>query len=739
MLNTESKQIFVTCPKGLNYVLEKELQGIGAKRTKSIPAGVHADVDKKTIYQILLWSRIANRVILPLSEAKVESIEQVYQLVYDVNWESHFSCDAKFVVNFNGKNTFINNTEFGALKVKDAIVDRFRDKTGERPSVDRKEPEIRISAVLSKGKLSVGIDLSGESLHKRGYRSVTGKAPLKENLAAGILTLAGWPDKFEDKASFVDPMCGSGTFLIEAAMMVSQKAPGLNRERWGFSKWLFHDERMWQAIRHAASEKYEETLKQFESTSTPKIIGFDQDSRVVSRAWENIQASGFDSMIHVEKRSLVEFATSQKFERGLVLTNPPYGERLGTIKELIGLYQTLGEVFENHLLGWTAGIFTGNLDLGKSIGWRSYKQYKLFNGALESQLILVDLDAKNRYRDKADFLQSLKAPESWKISNQERAEMFRNRLKKNLKSLKKWTNKEHISCYRLYDADMPEFAIAVDVYKNLENESYLHVQEYMAPKSVSAKLARERLSEALKVLEAFGKEVFDLDAVNISVKQRSVQKGVEQYQKEDATQRFMLVEEFGIKFRVNLFDYLDTGLFLDHRPTRRKLANMAKGKRILNLFSYTGAATLYAVAGGAASSLSVDMSKTYLRWLEQNLAINGMDGSLHTTQQADCMQWLIDESNTEKFDLIFLDPPSFSNSKRMEGVLDIQRDHAPMIDLAMQKLNEGGILIFSNNLRKFKLDPDLESEYHIRNISRDSFDPDFQRNKNLHQVWQISR
>ena len=350
MLNTDTKSIFVTCPKGLNYILEKELQNLGAKNTKSIPAGVHAQVDKKSLYTILLWSRIANRVILPLNEAKVESIEDVYQLVYDVEWTKHFDVTTSFSVNFVGTNQLINNSEFGAFKVKDAIVDRFRDDTNERPSVDRKQPQIRITAHLAKGSLSVGIDLSGESLHKRGYRTLTGKAPLKENLAAGILMLSGWPSKFDDDASFVDPMCGSGTFLIEAAMIAYDKAPGLNREAWGFDYWKLHDDKMWKAVHAFAKDRFEAGL----SKNKRHILGFDQDSKVISRAWENITAAGFDNHIHVEKKPLEQFEVPAKLPKGLVITNPPYGERLGTIRELISLYQNLGNRFEEYLIDWKA-------------------------------------------------------------------------------------------------------------------------------------------------------------------------------------------------------------------------------------------------------------------------------------------------------------------------------------------------------------------------------------------------
>ncbi len=740
-LHSEQFSTFVTCPKGLQYILESELKKLGVVQLKATPSGVSAELDKQTLYRILLWSRIANRVIIELGSKKIDQADDVYDLAKSIDWSEHFSEENTFSVEFLGTNKVINHTSFGGLRVKDAIVDQFRDKTGIRPNVNRDKPQIRISAHLYQDRLTLGLDLSGESLHRRGYRNLTGLAPLKENLAAGLLALSGWGARFDSEASFVDPMCGSGTLLIEAAMIACHKAPALERETWGFDYWLKHDSKIWSALKLSAVDIFEQGKQAYRG----RIVGFDADHKVIQRAWENIKKAGFEQLIHVEKKSLEEFVLFEKMSTGLLLTNPPYGARLGEVEDLKSLYQLLGQQFESQLLNWQAGIFTGNDTLGRTVGWRSYKQYKLLNGAIESQLLLFDLKAENRFKEAWQTPdQKVHTPGYWRVAHAERAQMFKNRLLKNLRTTGKWANKNKLSCYRLYDADMPEFSMAIDIYKDQASNTWFHVQEYAAPKSVDKDSSIERLREALAILAEFADETFQTPASQIVLKRREMQKGTKQYERNSSSGEMLIVQEGKAQFYVNLKDYLDTGLFLDHRPIRKWVFENAKGKRFLNLFCYTSSVSVQAALGGAESSLSVDMSKTYLAWAKDNYELNNLNLTKHKLAQEDCIDWLKKESNTSvsglkssKFDLIFLDPPSFSNSKRMEGVLDIQRDHVELIDSAMTLLETGGQLIFSNNLRKFKLDDELANRYQIKNISKSSIDKDFERNQAIHQCWII--
>lgn len=714
---------FISCPKGIEYLLADELRELGVEPVRNTPAGVWGKGDLAAGYRACLWSRLANRVILHLAEVDAESGDQLYDGVHGLDWSQHLAVTGTFKVMFSGQNRAIRHTQYGAQRVKDAVVDRLRTADGKRPSVAT-DPDLLVSARLHRGRLAVGIDLGGDSLHKRGYRTEKGIAPLKENLAAALLLRAGWPEIAANGGHLVDPMCGSGTLLIEAAMMAQDLAPGRQRPCFGFERWLGHQPETWLSLRQEAERRAHEGK---EKTRQLRLAGFDQDRAVIATAWRNIQRAGLEGVVHVECRPVSELALPDAWEgRGLVLTNPPYGERLSERRELATLYGELGEAVRRVCQGWRLGVFTGAPEYGKALGLRSDKRYKLFNGKLPATLLLFQVDEASAMRPHTPEEEGTLTP---RIRHPERAEMLANRLRKNLKTLGGWARKQGIECYRLYDADMPEFAMAIDLYGDR-----VHVQEYAPPKSVDTRAALERLAEALAVIP----EVLGVPPTAVSCKQRSRQSGTQQYEKQSSTGEFFTVHEHGCALRVNLRDYLDTGLFLDHRPVRHWLQQQARGKRFLNLFCYTGAATVHAAVGGATRSLSLDMSKTYVNWARENLALNGLDDRRHQVEQQDCLQWLAQPATPDQvFDLIFMDPPTFSNSARMRDVLDIQRDHPQLIRQAMDRLSSDGLLVFSNNFRRFQLDEALEQAFEIREVTRDTLDKDFQRNPRIHRCWHI--
>ena len=746
-------QYFAACPKGLEGLLLQELQALGAQDTRETVAGVYFDGDLRLAYRACLWSRLANKILLPLASFEVNSQEDLYEGVRALPWQEHLSPSGSLLVDFVGSNDAIRNTQFGALKVKDAIVDALRDFSGVRPNVAKRDPDLLVNARLSKNKLVLSIDLSGESLHRRGYRLKQGGAPLKENLAAGVLIRAGWPEIAAQGGALLDPMCGSGTFLIEAALIAADIAPGLGRASFGFERWLNHRNDIWLELREEAHQRKKLGLAK---VNLPEIRGYDADVRVVRAAEENIISAELDHWLRVSRKELAEFKkpTHRAMEFGLVLSNPPYGERLGEVESLKLLYAHLGERLRNEFPGWRAGVFTGNPELGKQMGLRADKKYKFFNGTIASELLMFSInsdafvqsrveqddrfskDDEKRAAAEQKVKAAAKEEQAAALSNG--AQMLANRLQKNLKQLEKWASKNHISCYRLYDADMPEYAAAIDIYRgqtqpNRAPQLYAHVQEYAAPKSVDEQRAAARFAE----IEAAVPYALDIPAAHISYKQRRRNKGSSQYEKlnERPTGDLFSVQEGQAKLHINLWQYLDTGLFLDHRPVRLMIADMAKDKRFLNLFCYTATASVHAALGGARYTVSVDMSNTYLNWARKNFALNGLSEARNRLEQADCLKWL--ESNDQQFDLILLDPPSFSNSKRMEDVLDVQRDHVDMIHNAMRALSEKGTLIFSNNLRSFKLDADALAAYSIEDISARTIDEDFKRNGKIHQCWLI--
>lgn len=718
---------YAVCPKGLEDLLGAEIVACGGHLTAQSVGVVHFDADHRALYTVCLWSRIANRVFFTLINAKssipVENNVSLYSAAKSIPWELHFSTDQRFSVDFIGTSEAINNTQYGAVCVKDAIVDRFREQTGHRPDVDKSDPDIRIQVRLHKGRIQVGLDMSGGSLHQRGYRMQQGRAPLKENVAAAVLLRCGWSTRPVDgRLQLIDPMCGSGTLLIEAAEIALDVAPALRRTSFGFQRWAQYQEPVWEGVYEEALQRRSARASQLANRLV--LRGYDADSSVVNMAKVNIDKAGFGELIDVRQGGIEAFSIPVETvaEGGLVVCNPPYGERLGEIEALRPLYFTLAKQVKEHCPGWQLGILTANSELAREMRMRPKKVNKLFNGALPCELFLYDVLSASAATLREDYAV---VPESALTDG---ARMVLNRLRKNQRKLKAWLEREDIHAYRLYDADMPEYSAAVDVY-----EGRIHVQEYAAPKDLPADVATRRLRELVLACAV----AFSCAPDDISVKVRQRNSGKKQYEKIADRRTYFSVKEGAAQLQVNLWDYLDTGLFLDHRPLRQRIYAEARGKRFLNLFCYTASASVHAALGGAASTLSVDMSKTYLQWAAENFALNHINTKRHHLLQSDCVKWL--EHCREGFDLIMLDPPSFSNSKRMDDVLDVQRDHVWLIKRCLDILNPGGTLYFSTNLRSFRLDGDSLARYAVEDISAQTLDADFVRNPKIHRCYKISR
>lgn len=714
--------LFATSPRGAERHLEAELREIGAQQTRRITSGVHFSGSLETAYRACLWMRTANRILLPLLEFQARDPETLYNGIQQIDWSEHLHAEGSLAVDLFSSRSRIDHTHYGALKVKDAVVDQFRNKTGLRPSVDLIRPDIRINVHLLKNWATVSLDLSGESLHKRGYRTEGGTAPLKENLAAAILLQSGWKETAAGGGGLMDPMCGSGTLPIEAALIAADSAPGLLRDHFGFFRWKQHHPEIWNSLLEEAEEREAQGL-----ADLPPIIGYDVDAEAIRISLTNLEKAGLSGLIHFEKRSLSDFKPHPRTQdrKGLVLLNPPYGERIGQQRELQPLYRQLGDILSSEFQGWQAALFTGNQTLGASVRIKPQQTHAFFNGAIQCQLLDFGYINASDSGHQASGV-SPKRPQGQGSGGGD-IEGFSNRLKKNLKRLKQWRQSEQIECYRVYDHDLPDFAVAIDVYGN-----HVHVQEYRAPATVDPEKASARLQAVLDTLP----EVLGVSAAHISHKIRQRQKGRSQYERLRSENHFFGVRERKCRFLVNLTDYLDTGLFLDHRLTRQRIGEMAAGKRFLNLFAYTGTATVHAALGGAVTTTSVDNSRTYLDWARRNLALNGIKGAQHEIVRSDCMEWL--KQGPRKYDLIFLDPPTFSNNRSTGAIFDVQRDHLELIRLIRNALSEDGILIFSNNFRNFKLDPQISEFCHVRDISRDTLSPDFQRRPNIHHCWLLT-
>ena len=703
---------FVSCPRGVDDLLLDEIKALGITNIKESFSGVSFEGGLKDAYKVCLWSRLASRVLMQLKEFEAADDEQLYKQVQTIDWSEYLKVDGTLAVNCHLINSGMTNSQYAALKVKDAIVDQFMDKYDERPSVDRDMPDVRVNLFINKDNAILSLDLAGDALHKRGYRRSNVPAPMKENLAAAVLKRSGWPN---ENLTLVDLMCGSGTLLIEAAMVALDIAPGLRRKYFGFTNWPNYDVNSWSELKKDAQQKRDLNL----NTKDIYIRGYDQSLEAVRAANMNIEAAGLQKQIIIDQRE-VEYCRKPDTEKtGLVIVNAPYGERLGEVEELRYLYAELGDCWKHYFGGWSTALFTGNTELAKNIGLRSHRDNAFYNGPIKCKLFHYTIRALKGDQD----------PEKQREKDNEAKAMFKNRLKKNYKHISRWASRNKVECYRVYDADLPEYAAAVDIYGE-----WVHVQEYQAPASIDIRKARQRIKQIIDVVP----EVLNVETSKLVVKTRQQQKGVNQYEKQSDKKQEVIVHENNLKFIVNFHDYLDTGLFLDHRDTREKIREWAKDKDFLNLFAYTGAVSVYAAAGGAHSVTTVDMSNTYLYWAERNFKINGLFEDKHKFIKADCVKWLKQNQGSNKtYDLIFLDPPTFSNSKSMDAVFDLQKDHVTLIKQAMNMLNDGGMLVFSNNFRKFKLYEDALSDYQIEDVTRQTIPEDFKRNQKIHRCWLI--
>ncbi len=712
---------YATCAKGFEDLLLQELQGLGIQQAEQSFSGVSFNGELEQAYRVCLWSRLASRVLLKLKSFPAENEDQLYKGVQSVNWSHHIKLDGSIAVNCTLNRSELANSHYAALKTKDAIVDQFNDMYESRPSVDKEYPDVRINLHINRDQADVSIDLSGDPLHKRGYRLSGVRAPLKENLAAAIITRTGW---LKEPVNLVDPMCGSATFLIEALHMILDIAPASRREYFGFVNWKGHKPEIWKSLLQEARQRAKSI-----SEIDFKVFGFDVSREAISAARQNVHSAGLQDVIELQQMDFTHSCEYMKLQNadlspGMVIVNPPYGERLGDKQELAHLYSEMGDCWKENFPEWSIALFTSNDDLTQHVGLRAHRSNSFFNGPIKCKL--------HQFKIRQALSEEQKQLRDARYQEQRSAIL--NRLRKNYKHLGKWARKNKIQAYRVYDADIPEYSAAIDIYGD-----WVHVQEYQAPSSIEINKARHRFEMLVDVLP----EVLPVDVKHIVVKTRRQQKGLSQYEKQANERNEFSILENDLKFSINLTDFLDTGLFLDHRLTRQlvaeKVAQREQSCRFLNLFSYTSSVSVYAASAGAETT-SVDMSNTYINWSKRNFILNKLDLKKHVLIKSDCIKWLkLAHNQQQLFDVIFIDPPTFSNSKSMEDIFDVQKDHLFLIESAMKLLVEDGEIIFSNNFRRFKLDKSLTENYKVEDITASTIPEDFKRNQKIHRCYVIRK
>ncbi len=696
------------CAAGLESLVGEEVRLFGGHEVVIGVGVVRWQGTLESAYRCCLWSRFASRVFLQLWQFPVTDENSLYNASLSADWGKHLTEDTTFAVGctLSGESR-ITHSRFAALRLKDGLVDHFRARSGKRPSVKTDHPGVQIHLHLDNNIASISIDLSGDSLHRRGYRDTSGKAPLKETLGAAIVALSGW---LSDPQTLIDPMCGTGTLLIEAALMFGDSAPGLSRSYYGFMRWLGHDEELWRGLIEEAVVREDEG----ENKDWPLIVGYDCDPIVVRAAWKNIKLAGLDQHITIKHGEVASLQAPA--ENGLILSNLPFGERLSETELVTQLYRGYGRILRQRFSGWRAAVFIANPELTDAFGLSWDHKHRLYNGSIPCRLLTGFVGSE----DQNFRWQPSKQVNDW-INNE-----FANRLCKNLKHMMKWAEKEGVSCYRVYDRDLPEYNVSIDLYGK-----WVHIQEWAPPKTIDPQIAATRFKSAVAAV----KEILGTRSDRVFLKTRERQKGRSQYEKKGNVRKMYEVREGRCSFLVNFNDYLDTGLFLDHRPVRKRIFAEAKGKKFLNLYGYTGTATVHAALGGAVSTTTVDLSATYLQWARMNIALNGLSEVTNKVEKADCLLWL--EGCSTTYDLIFIDPPTFSNTKKEMRVFDIQEDHVKLLEMAMSRLHNNGLLIFSTNFRRFLLAESLREKYFTVDISRQSQPFDFSRDQKIHKCWEF--
>jgi 23S rRNA (guanine2445-N2)-methyltransferase / 23S rRNA (guanine2069-N7)-methyltransferase len=718
-------KLFVTGHKGFETLLFHELRtlldGYDAQLEKRY-GGVAVDAGIDAVYRLCLHSRLANRVFCELLRARVEDEAQLYKAVSTVDWGTQFDVSRSIAVSATLSRSKLTHSHFVALRVKDAIVDQFRERCGERPTVAKSQPDIQLHVNIHQNQATLSLDLSGDSLHRRGYRLEHTGAPLKEHLAAALLVQAGWNGGLNETRRLVDPMCGSGTFVIEAAMLAANIAPGLKRNYFGFFGWRPHQPELWQQF-------LEQAEAAINAQPVVEIFASDYDADALRIAAANAQRAGVQHLIQFSHQQVSELELPPSSGETLVICNPPYGERLQAEHGLAELYADLGAAMRR-LAPARLAIISANPDLLHRLRMQRLSRKDVRNGPIDCLFVqfatVTEDDVPVAGMPPPAVDDPLAVP-------------LQNRLRKNARHLQRWAQRNDVTCYRVYDADLPEFAFSLDRYQSdvVPGLEWFHLQEYQAPTSIDADLAARRIELAQQVVS----EVFALSPDRLFSKTRSRQRGAAQYQKQDNRGEFFQVREGAAALLINLSDYLDSGLFLDHRITRDRVYRQARGKRVLNLFCYTATVGVLAALGGADSVVNVDMSGSYLKWAHENHLINGLDDEqryqLLRADIIDLLQRPGRYSLQPDFDLIFLDPPSFSNSSRMQQTLDIQRDHAQLIGQSMALLKSDGLLLFSTNRRGFKLAPEVSAGYAVNEITHATIDEDFKRNPKIHRCWEI--
>lgn len=763
----ENLELFASCLSGLEAPLAEELKRLGIKRVRPLGGGVAFFCDVRHALSACLWSRLASRILVVVGRVNAGDANLLYEGVRRLPWEDVIAPGASMAVTAHGMNEELRNTRFTALKVKDGVCDRLREARGERPDVDAASADATVDVRIREGRATISLDLSGESLYHRTYLTPDDgpDAPLSCALSAGLLALSGWRQRGSRGEACVDPACGDGFLVVEAAAAACDLAPGLTRERWGFFGWAQSEPEAWNELIDDADERFERGLTSAVApgaaegpASAPpdplyvRFAGASTSSPAIARARTHAKRAGLRQAVSIELADaqnvdgLVErvCAAAGKVRGGeemacTVASVLLSGERSQSDARAQAEAATFVRAASAAPAGSTFAVAGGDV-VEARFGGAPIVRATLGHDRVATEALVFDEPPMEAVTvivpdsaGGAEHVVEVLEPSS---------EQFAARLRKTAKERRKWAKREGVSCYRVYDADLPDYAVAIDVYPgagDAEGNLYLHIAEYAAPSTIDPGKAQRRYDDVL----ALAPVVLGVRPDHVFSKVRRRDKGGSQYRDSGRRSYVTQVEEDGYRFEVDLAGYLDTGLFLDHRLTRELVGAKAQDKRFLNLFAYTGTASVHAAAGGARTTATVDLSQTYLDWAARNMAANGFEGPEHTFERGDVMAWITEARRTgRRFDLVFVDPPTFSNSKAMgKRTWDVQRDHVELLIGVSRLLSEEGEAVFSCNLRSFKPDEEELAKYGVRieDITAQTIPHDFERNPRIHKCYLVKR
>lgn len=820
-----SHEFYASCPEGFEVALANELRGLGLRQVRRLKGRVTFVGPVADACRACLWSRLSSRIFVTLARFSARDADELYENAAAVAWEHILRPGATFAVTARGTSDELRNSHFSALRVKDAVCDRLARVLGERPSVDTDRPDCRLSLTIRGDRASLQLDLSGDPLFKRLPREATrpGAAHvLRPDYAALALAQINWQqacsgalvntsdaatsEEANDSSAqsnsldsapttfpvLIDLCCAGGGIALEAASILAGRAPGIDRERWGFSGWAEHDEVAWAELRANALAQAERARGR-----AARIVATDLSGDAVSCARRVLKAAGLaDRVIFAQpdagkilRKLSIPVISGATAAGGIVLDTTEVA--LTKLPRLLALVNDVrdGSPLPGSGVALDLPIATLTRDavIEQTLGTATNRITVMPNNE-EAQLLTFaehtpagsapegegdDAEEPRDNRITLDLGDGAPCPVFLPESDQ-----FARRLRKVAKLRRKWAQREGVTCYRVYDADLPDYSAAIDLYEGSAATPgrWLVIAEYAAPRSVDPALAEKRLLDILSIAP----RILNIDPKNVFAKARIRSRGGSQYGKQAGdtsaasasnakgrgrnapkggrpgkatapatpvdirTRHLPLIEEGGLTFAVNFNDYLDTGIFLDHRITRGLVREHARGKRFfLNLFAYTGTATCYAADAGVEETVTVDLSNTYLDWAERNMEQNGFVGPQHHFVRADVMSWIRDMRETcNRWDLIFCDPPTFSNSSKMgHRTWDVQRDHVELLIGLSRLLTREGEAIFSCNLRTFR--PDTEELARggvvLTDITEQTIPEDFARNQRIHKCYLVHR